>query len=178
MGGGRRAWKSFLSTTLLKYDGRVIKDTLKEYNWIAFYLSVQAHAIITTIKMMNTAFIPHTSPLHPQATMICVVTIDELAFSEVLINGIVTNPSSTDADSGHEQVSPGSMLQPTAPSWGFPKGLDKSRAKLPAGFANTVAEETRINSSQEEPVTQETRVWKRGREKFISGARSWGQWQA
>lgn len=44
-------------------------------------------------------------------------------------------------------------------------------------FANTPAERTQINLSQEQPVTQEIRVWKRERKKFILGADSEGRWQ-
>lgn len=69
-------------------------------------------------------------------------------------------------------------MQPTAPSQGIPVGIGKSKAYLLAGFANAVAEETGTNSSQEKPKTQEMRIWKRERGKFISSARSQERWQA
>ena len=70
------------------------------------------------------------------------------------------------------------LPRPPAPSLGIPRGLDKSKALLTARFANTVAEQTQINSSQQTLITQDTRVWKRAEESFISGAASQGRWQA
>lgn len=56
-------------------------------------------------------------------------------------------------------------------------GQIKSRAAqlgLPALLQNKL----QINLSQEKPITQEMRVWKREKERFISGAGSWGRWPA
>lgn len=67
---------------------------------------------------------------------------------------------------------------PTAPSQRILKRPDKLKAQLLAGFADTVAEQTQRNLSQEKPVPQEMRVWKRGREKFILDVGSLETWQA
>jgi len=91
---------------------------------------------------------------------------------------VVTNQSIPVTNSGNKWVSPGALLRPTALTWGISRGLEKWKTQLLAGFANTVAEQTRISSYQEKAITQEMRVWKREREKFILGASSWERWQA
>lgn len=73
----------------------------------------------------------------------------------------VTDQSITASNSGNEWVSPGALLWPAALAQGIPKGLDTLEAYLLDGFANTVGEQTQINSSQEKPITQEVRNWKK-----------------
>lgn len=90
----------------------------------------------------------------------------------------VTYRSVTDTNSGNEWVSAGALLWPAALSRETLKGLDKLRARSLVGFASAVARQTWINYLREKPITQETKTWKREREKFSSGAGVLGKWQA
>lgn len=64
------------------------------------------------------------------------------------------------------------------PTWGVLKELDRLKVQLRARFANTVVQQTRIYSLQEKSIAQETRVWKREKERFIAGVVSQGRWRA
>lgn len=53
------------------------------------------------------------------------------------------------------------------PSQGIPKGLDRLKMQLLAGFDKTVVEQTWIYSLQEKSIAQETKIWKRERDFFL-----------
>ena len=67
-------------------------------------------------------------------------------------------------------MSPGTLLSQLVGRVGIPRRADKLKGELLAGFASIIVQQTPINSWQEKPITQETRVRKKEREKFILGA--------
>ena len=80
------------------------------------------------------------------------------------------------ANLGNEGVNPSTA----AASFSIPgilRRMDKSKAQFLAESANAIVDQTWINSLGEKPVTQELRVWKTEREKFILGTSAWRRWQ-
>ena len=82
----------------------------------------------------------------------------------------ITNWSIIVANSEKVLVSPGTLLSQLVGRVGIPRRADKLKGELLAGFASIIVQQTPINSWQEKPITQETRVRKKEREKFILGA--------
>lgn len=69
----------------------------------------------------------------------------------------------------HAPLADGSIL-------GNPKGAGQIKSLAPGWVYQHYCGTNLIKFSQEKPISQETWIWKKEREKLILGISSWGRW--